>query len=159
METIKKSIEIGGKTITVEMGKMAKQASGSCLVTVGDTAVLVSVVTSKEPKENVDFLPLTVDYRERTYSAGKIPGGFFKREGRPRENEILTSRLIDRSVRPLFPETWHNDTQLTAIVVSFDGEHNTDIPGIIGASIALITSQIPFLTPISSVRIGRVEGN
>lgn len=158
MDIIKKSIEIGGKTLTVETGKMAKQASGAALVTMGDTSVLVTVVNSQEPRENVDFLPLTVDYRERTYSAGRIPGGFFKREGRPRENEILTSRLIDRSMRPLFPETWHNDTNVMALVVSFDNEHMTDIPSIIGASIALNISSVPFTTPVASVRIGRVGG-
>ncbi|MDR2426229.1 MAG: polyribonucleotide nucleotidyltransferase [Endomicrobium sp.] len=158
MEYLKKEIEVAGKKIIIECGKMAKQASGSCLVKSGDTTVLVSAVGSKEPKSGTDFMPLTVDYRERTFAAGKIPGGFFKREARPRDSEILVSRLIDRSIRPLFPEYWRNDTQISAIVLSHDGENDADIAAILGASVALTASELPFAVPIASVRIGRVNG-
>jgi polyribonucleotide nucleotidyltransferase len=158
VNTERKTIDIAGKTLTVETGLMAKQANGSCLIRMGDTAVLVSVVASRTPKLNCDFLPLTVDYRERTYAAGKIPGGFFKRETRPRDNEIIVSRLIDRSIRPLFDEAWHNDTQVAAILVSFDNENDSDIMAINGTSIALMLSDVPFSTPLSAVRIGRLNG-
>jgi len=152
-------IEVGGKTIEVDMGTLAKQASGAARVRMGDTVVLVSTVTAKEPKVGIDFMPLTVDYKERTYAAGKIPGGFFKREGRPREREILVSRLIDRTIRPLFPETWRNDTQVVSLVLSSDGVHDADIISIIGASCALYASEIPFTTPVGSVRVGRLNGS
>jgi polyribonucleotide nucleotidyltransferase len=155
---IVKSIEVGGKTLSIETGYLAKQANGSCLVRMGDTVVLVAVVAAKEPKIGGDFLPLTVDYRERTYSAGKIPGGFFKREGRPREKEILTSRIVDRSIRPLFDEKWKNETQVAIVVLSYDGENDTDVLSVIGASAALKISNIPFTTTLSCVRIGRIEG-
>ncbi|MFC1501702.1 polyribonucleotide nucleotidyltransferase [Elusimicrobiota bacterium] len=158
MKVIKKSIEIEGKTLHVESGEMAKQSNGACLVSLGDTAVLVSVVSGKEPKEDCDFIPLTVNYKERTYAAGKIPGGFFKREGRPRENEILISRIIDRSIRPMFNENWRHDTQIAALVLSYDGENDSSIISVIGTSIALMLSDIPFATPISTVRIGKVDG-
>ena len=158
VEYFKKEVEVAGKKFIVESGKMAKQASGSCTVTVGETTVLVTAVSSKEPKEGIDFMPLTVDYRERTYAAGRIPGGFFKREAKPRDSEILTGRLIDRSIRPLFPEFWRNDTQINAIVLSHDGENDTAIPSILGASVALMTSSIPFSIPIASVKIGRING-
>ena len=158
MNIEKKTIDIAGKTLTVETGLMAKQANGSCLVRMGDTAILVNVVASRTPKLNCDFLPLTVDYRERTYAAGKIPGGFFKRETRPRDGEIIVSRLIDRSIRPLFPEAWHNDTQVVAILLSYDNENDPDVIALNGASIALMLSDVPFFTPISAVRIGRLTG-
>jgi len=158
VEYFKKEVEVAGKKFIIESGKMAKQASGSCTVTIGETTVLVSAVSSSEPKEGIDFMPLTVDYRERAYAGGKIPGGFFKREAKPRDSEILTSRLIDRSIRPLFPEFWRNDTQISAIVLSHDGENDTDIPSILGASVALMVSNIPFSIPIASVRIGRING-
>ncbi|MEI8218568.1 MAG: polyribonucleotide nucleotidyltransferase, partial [Elusimicrobiota bacterium] len=158
MNIEKKTIDIAGKTLTVETGLMAKQANGSCLVRMGDTAILVNVVASRTPKLNCDFLPLTVDYRERTYAAGKIPGGFFKRETRPRDGEIIVSRLIDRSIRPLFPEAWHNDTQVVAILLSYDNENDPDVIALNGASIALMLSDVPFFTPISAVRIGRLNG-
>ncbi len=156
MET--KTIEVAGKKIIIETGRMAKQASGSALMRMGDTVVLVNAVVGKEPKANCDFLPLTVDYRERTYAAGKIPGGFFKREGRARDNEILRSRLIDRSVRPMFPENFHNEVQISALVLSYDGENDTDTLSIIGTSVALMLSEAPFSTPIANVRVGRVNG-
>ncbi|MDR3306232.1 MAG: polyribonucleotide nucleotidyltransferase, partial [Endomicrobium sp.] len=158
MEYFKKEVEVAGKNFTIESGKVAKQSSGSCTVKVGDTVVLVTAVASKDPKPGVDFMPLTVDYRERTYAAGKIPGGFFKREARPRESEILVSRLIDRSIRPLFPEYWRNDTQISAIVLSHDGENESDIASIIGASVALYASDLPFSMPIASARIGKIAG-
>ena len=137
---------------------MAKQANGSCTVRIGDTVVLVNAVGSREPKPGTDFMPLTVEYRERTFAAGRIPGGFFKREAKPRDSEILVSRLIDRSIRPLFPEYLRNDTQISAIVLSYDGENEADIPSILGASVALMISDLPFTMPIASVRIGRING-
>jgi polyribonucleotide nucleotidyltransferase len=158
MECFKKEVKVAGKNFVIESGKVAKQANGSCTVRVGDTVVLVTAVTSKEPKQGIDFMPLTVDYRERAYAAGKIPGGFFKREAKPRESEILISRLIDRSIRPLFSEYWRNDTQISALVLSHDGENDSDLPSIIGASIALYTSNLPFVVPIASVRIGKING-
>lgn len=158
MNIERKTIDIAGKTMTVETGLMSKQANGSCFVRMGDTVVLVNVVASKEPRLNCDFLPLTVDYRERTYAAGKIPGGFFKRETRPRDGEVLVSRLIDRSIRPLFPEAWHNDTQVAAILLSFDNENDPDVLALNGTSLALMISDVPFTTPISAVRVGRVNG-
>jgi len=153
-----KSIDLGETKLFVEFGEMAKQSNGSCVVRLGDTTVLCAMVAAKEPVENRDMLPLTVNYRERTYAAGKIPGGFFKREGRPRENEILISRLIDRSIRPHFPPNWFNDTQVTALVLSYDGENDSDIISIIGTSCALMLSDVPFDNPISSIRIGKIDG-
>ena len=158
MEYFKKEVEVAGKKFIIESGKMAKQANGSCLVRSGDTTVLVNAVGSREPKPGIDFMPLTVDYRERTFAAGRIPGGFFKREAKPRDSEILVSRLIDRSIRPLFPEHWRNDTQIASIVLSHDGENDADIAAILGASVALTISDLPFYHPIASVRIGRVNG-
>jgi polyribonucleotide nucleotidyltransferase len=158
VEYFKKEVEVAGKKFIIESGKVAKQASGSCTVTIGETTVLVSVVASKEPKPGIDFMPLTVDYRERTYAAGRIPGGFFRREAKPRDSEILVSRIIDRSIRPLFPEYWRNDTQISAIVLSSDAENDTEIAAVIGTSVALNISELPFSTPIACVRIGRIDG-
>ncbi len=158
MEYFKKEVAVAGKKFIIESGKMAKQANGSCTVRVGDTMVIVNAVGAKEPKAGIDFMPLTVDYRERTFAAGRIPGGFFKREAKPRDSEILVSRLIDRSIRPLFPEYWRNDTQIAAIVLSHDGENDADIAALLGASVALTVSDLPFYTPIASVRIGRING-
>jgi len=156
---VKRSIiQIGGKEITLETGELAKQANGAVLVTCGETVVLVAIAAATKPKEGQDFFPLTVDYRERTYSAGKIPGGFFKRETKARDGEILVSRLIDRSVRPLFPEGFRNDVQVAAIVLSFDGVHSPDLLCMIGTSAALTVSDIPFNGPIGAVRMGRVNG-
>ena len=151
-------VEIGGKNIILETGSLAKQANGAVLVTSGDTVVLVTATANPEPKAGADFLPLTVDFRERTYAAGKIPGGFFKREGKSRDGEILTSRLIDRSIRPLFPEGFTHDMQVTAIVLSIDEENDPDILAMIGASASLWVSNIPFNGPIGAVRVGRKEG-
>lgn len=150
--------ELGGKTLTFETGKMAKQAGGSIVVRSGDSMVLVAATASKDPKEGIDFLPLTVDYTEKTYAAGKIPGGFFKREGRPTENAILTSRLIDRPIRPLFPEGYHFETQVIATVLSACPENNPDTLALCGASAALCISDIPFIKPIAGCRVGRVDG-
>ena len=158
MELIKTSVTVAGKEIFIESGKLAKQANGACVIRVGDTMVLVTAVATSTPKEGTDFMPLTVDYKERAYSAGRFPGGFFKREAKPKESEILTSRLIDRSIRPLFSEFYRNDTQVVAMVISHDGENPADIISIIGASVALHLSNIPLQKDIASVRIGRING-
>src|SRR5262245_21999514 len=127
-------IAIDERSLSLETGKIAKQADGACVVRFGDTIVLAMACAARDPKEGVDFLPLTVDYRENTYAAGRIPGGFFKREGRPTEKEILTSRLIDRPIRPLFPEGWNCETQVIALVLSYDQENDPDTLAVIGAS-------------------------
>lgn len=150
--------EIGGRKLVLETGEMAQQASGAVFVRYGETAVLVTAVAAPEMREGIDFVPLTVDYRERTYAAGKIPGGFFKREGRPSEKEVLTCRLIDRPIRPLFPKGWRQETQVIAFVLSADTENAPDILAMIGASAALTTSDIPFAGPMGAVRIGRING-
>jgi polyribonucleotide nucleotidyltransferase len=149
--------EIGGRRLVFEVGEVAKQANGATLVWYGETVVLVTAVVAPEVREGIDFIPLTVDYRQRAYAAGKIPGGFFKREGRPSEREILTSRLIDRPIRPLFPKGFSQETQIIAMVLSADTENDPDILAMIGASVALTVSDIPFLGPIGAVRIGRIE--
>ena len=154
----KVEMEIAGKMLSLETGRVAKQADGAVLAQYGETVVLITVVAAKEPKPNVDFLPLTVDYQERHYAAGKIPGGFFKREGRPGERETLTSRLIDRPMRPLFPKHYCNETQIIASVLSADLSNSMDFLGIIGASAALVISPIPFHGPVGAVRVGRVDG-
>jgi len=150
-------ITLDGKEITVETGEVAKQARGSVLVRSGDSVVLVTACISHEPKEGVDFLPLTVDYRERTYAAGKIPGGFFKRETRPREKEILTARLIDRSIRPHFPEGLYNDITVSVMLLSIDKDNDPDMLGMVGASFAIGLSDIPWDGPIAAVRVGRID--
>jgi polyribonucleotide nucleotidyltransferase len=150
----RKEIEIGGKPLVVEAGRVARQADGAVTIQYGDTVVLVTACASKSPREGIDFLPLTVDYRENTYAAGKIPGGFFRREGRPNEKEILTCRVIDRPLRPLFPEGWNCETQIVALVLSADQENDSDVLAITGASFALTLSDIPFPTPIAAVRVG-----
>ena len=147
----------GGKYITFETGRLAKQASGAVFTTSGDTAVLATAVAAPDPKEGIDFFPLTVEYREFTYAGGRIPGGFIKREGRPSEKEILTSRQIDRPIRPLFPENFRNETQVVAFVYSADKENDPDVLGINGASCALALSDIPFHGPVGAVRIGIVN--
>jgi polyribonucleotide nucleotidyltransferase len=151
--------EIGGREFSIEMGKVARQADGAAFVCYGDTVVLATACAAKEPREGVNFLPLTVDYRENTYAAGKIPGGFFKREGRPTEKEILTSRLIDRPLRPLFPEGYNYETQVIALVLSADKENDPDVMSISGASAALYCSSIPFFKPIAGVRVGLMNDN
>src|SRR5579884_419925 len=151
-------VEVGGRTLTLETGKIAKQANGAVLVRSGDSAVLVTAVAAQEGREGIDFFPLTVDYREYTYAAGRIPGGYIKREGRPSEKEILTSRLIDRPIRPLFPEGFHCETQIIAMVLSADPEFDPSVLSIVGASAALAISDIPFLHIIGAVRVGLVDG-
>src|SRR6202046_3823961 len=153
------SVELaGGKRLTFETGRMAKQAPGAALVSQGDSVVLVTAVASSEPREGIDFFPLTVDYREYTYAGGRIPGGFFKRGGRPREKEILTARQIDRPIRPLFPEGFRNETQVIALVFSADKENDPDVVGINAAAAALALSDIPFSATVGAVRVGRVNG-
>ncbi|MFA5826477.1 MAG: polyribonucleotide nucleotidyltransferase [Gallionellaceae bacterium] len=158
MSHYKKTISYGKHQLTIETGEIARQASGAVLVSLDDTVVLVTVVGAKNAKAEQDFFPLTVDYQERTYAAGKIPGGFFKREGRPSEKEILTSRLIDRPLRPLFPESFYNEVQIVATVVSSDSQIDSDIPAMIGASAALAISGIPFDGPIGAARVGYLNG-
>ena len=158
MKAIKKTITYGQHELTLETGEIARQADGAVMVSYGDTVVLVTVVGKTDVKPGQDFFPLTVDYQERTYAAGKIPGGFFKREGRPSEKETLTSRLIDRPLRPLFPEAFYNEVQIVATVMSSDSEIDSDIPAIIGASAALAISGIPFYGPIGAARVGYING-
>jgi len=158
-EVVREEIDIGNRKLIIETGKIAKQAHGAVTVRYGDSMVLVTAVMSPEVKEDTDFLPLLVEYREKAYSAGKIPGGFFKREGRPSEKEIVNARLIDRSIRPLFPRLARNDIQITVNVLSTDQINDPDILGIIGASSALGVSSIPFPSLIGAVRIGKVNGN
>ena len=151
-------MQVGGRPLIIEQGKMAKQANGSVLVRYGDTVVLVAATASAEPREGIDFFPLTVDFEEKMYAAGKIPGGFIKREGRPSESAILCSRLIDRPIRPLFPEGFRNDVQIIATVLCVDQDNAPEIAGMIGASCALCVSDIPFAGPIAGVKVGRVDG-
>ncbi len=155
---VKKEVEIGGKILSIETGRYARQANGAVMVRYGDTMVLVSAVAETEAKEDRGFFPLQVEYRERTSAAGKIPGGFFKREARPTEKEILTARLIDRPIRPLFPKDFQNETQIISFVLSYDGENDPDVLGAIGASAALTISDIPFDGPMAEVRVGRIDG-
>jgi len=155
---VSKEIEIGGRKLSIESGKFAKQASGAVMVRYADTLVLATVVAAEEVIEGTDFLPLQVEYREKTSAAGKIPGGFIKREGKPSEKEVLSARLIDRPIRPLFPKEWRYETQVVTTVFSFDGENDPDVLGAIGASAAVMISDIPFDGPIAEVRVGRIEG-
>ncbi|MDO8674603.1 MAG: polyribonucleotide nucleotidyltransferase, partial [Candidatus Omnitrophota bacterium] len=158
MSTAKVQVAFGGQTLIIESGKLAKQANGAVTVTVGGTIVLVTACMAKKPREGFDFFPLTVEYQEKTYSAGRIPGGFFKREGRPTEKEVLTSRVIDRPIRPLFPEGCRNEVQVVATVLSHDGENDADVLAMIGASAALTISDIPFDGPIGAARVGLIDG-
>src|SRR5271155_1536585 len=151
------TVEVGGRPLILETGKIAKQANGAIVARYGDTVVLTTACMATTMNDR-DFLPLTVDYRENTYSAGKIPGGFFKREGRPSEKEVLTSRLIDRPMRPLFPESWRNETQVVAMVLSADSDNDPDVIAVTGASAAAYCSDLPFTTPIACVRVGMLEG-
>jgi polyribonucleotide nucleotidyltransferase len=153
---VKKEIELGGRVFSIETGKYAKQANGSVMVRYGDTMVLVTAVAASEAKEGLDYFPLQVEYREKTSAAGKFPGGYIKREGRPTEKEILSARLCDRPIRPMFPESFKNETQVIAMVMSYDGENDPDVLAACGASAALAISEIPFDGPIAEIRIGRV---
>src|SRR5882762_2246695 len=151
------TVEVGGRPLILETGKIAKQANGAIVARYGDTVVLTTACMAPTANDR-DFLPLTVDYRENTYSAGKIPGGFFKREGRPSEKEILTSRLIDRPMRPLFPESWRNETQIVSMVLSADSDNDPDVIAVTGASAACYCSDLPFEKPIAAVRVGLLDG-
>ena len=150
--------QVGDKQIIIETGKIAKQADGAVTVQLGETIVIVAAVAATKAKEGQEFFPLTVDYREKAAAAGKFPGGYFKREGRPTEKEILTCRLTDRPIRPLFPKGWYNEVQVQTVVLSADGENDPDILSIIGASAALMVSDIPWAGPLGAVRVGRVGG-
>src|SRR5581483_4543177 len=150
--------QLGDKQIHIETGKLAKQADGAVTVQMGETIVLVAAVAATKAKPGQEFFPLTVDYREKAAAAGKFPGGYFKREGRPTEKEILTCRLTDRPIRPLFPKGWYNEVQVQTVVLSADGENDPDILSIIGASAALTVSDIPWAGPLGAVRIGRING-
>src|SRR5262245_42836951 len=154
----KATAPIGGQQLTIETGKLAKQADGAVTVQLGETIVMVAAVAATKAKEGQDFFPLTVDYREKAAAAGKFPGGYFKREGRPTEKEILTSRLIDRPIRPLFPRGWYNEVQVQSLVLSADGENDPDMLAVVGASAALLLSDIPWDGPLGAVRIGRIKG-
>jgi len=158
LSPIKKSFAYGDHTVTLETGEVARQAGGAVLVTMDDTVVLATVVGAKSAKAGQDFFPLTVDYQEKFYAAGRIPGGFFKREGRPSEKETLTSRLIDRPLRPLFPEGFYNEVQIVCTVMSCNPEIDPDIPALLGASAALAVSGIPFAGPIGAARVGYING-
>ncbi len=155
---VKETIMVGGRPFTIEIGKFARQADGAVVVTHGDTVILVTAVSERVKREGLDFFPLTVNYQEMTFAAGKIPGGFFKREGKPSERETLISRLIDRPIRPLFPDGYKNETQVIATVLSFDQENDPSVMGIVGASASLVLSDIPFDGPIAAARVGRVNG-
>ncbi len=158
MSIEKAEVPYGNGNMILETGKLAKQADGAVTVQLGGTMVLVTACVSREAREGKDFFPLTVEYQEKTYAAGRIPGGFFKREGRPSESEILISRLIDRPVRPLFPEGFRNEVQVMALVLSSDAENDPDVLAVVGASAALGISSIPFQGPIGACRVGRVDG-
>ncbi|MGH9777723.1 MAG: polyribonucleotide nucleotidyltransferase, partial [Candidatus Acidiferrales bacterium] len=151
-------VEIGGRPLSLETGEIAKQANGSVVLRYGDTVVLVTACAQTTPREGLDFFPLTCDYRENQYAAGRIPGGFFKREGRPSEKEIITCRLMDRPHRPLFPEGFRNETQLIGLVLSADPENDPDVLAVTGASAALYWSDIPYTTPVAAVRVGLIDG-
>src|SRR5215217_4094204 len=154
----KRDLSLGSQTLSIETGRLAKQADGAVIVRMGDTMVLVTACHSSSPREGIDFLPLTVDYREYTYASGRIPGGFFKREGKATEKETLTSRLIDRPIRPLFPAGWAYETQVIAFVLSADTDHDSDVLAITGASAALALSEMPLEKTIAGVRVGLVDG-
>src|SRR6187399_2220035 len=154
----RREIPVGAQTLSIETGKLAKQADGAVIVRSGDTMVIVTACRAANARVGIDFLPLTVDYREYTYASGRIPGGFFKREGKPAEKEVLTSRCIDRPIRPLFPSGWRYETQIIALVLSADTENDSDVLAITGASAALAISELPFEKTIAGVRVGLVNG-
>src|ERR1700694_2327723 len=155
---LKESIKVGDRDLGVEVGRVAKQADGSCVISYGDTMVLCAAVGANSPREGIDFFPLTIEYRESNYAAGRIPGNYFRREGRPNEKEVLTCRMTARPCRPLFTEGYRNETQVIAEVISADPDNNPDVVAITGASCALYLSDIPFMNPIAGVRIGLVDG-
>src|ERR1700733_6875638 len=151
-------LDWGGRELTLETGRFARQADGAVFASYGDTTVLATVVAAKTPKESIDFLPLTCNYQEKYYAAGRIPGGYFKREARPTEKETLVSRLIDRPIRPLFADGWRCDTQVIVNVLSHDLENDPDIVGLVAASAALTLSGIPFFGPVGAARVGYING-
>ncbi|MEC8564041.1 MAG: polyribonucleotide nucleotidyltransferase, partial [Pseudomonadota bacterium] len=157
-DVYRKELDWGGRKLVLETGKVARQADGAVVATLGETTVLCTVVGAKSPREGIDFFPLSVHYQEKTFAAGKIPGGFFKREGRPSEKETLTSRLIDRPIRPLFVKGYRNETQVICTVLAHDMENDPDIVAMIGTSAALTISGLPFLGPIGGARVGYVDG-
>src|SRR5271163_3045457 len=154
----RKEMEWGGKTLILETGKVARQADGAVVASYGDTVVLATVVGARSPKPGLDFFPLTVNYQEKFFAAGRIPGGFFKREGRPSERETLISRLIDRPIRPLFPDGFFNEVQVVATVVSLNPDIDADIPALLGASASLLIAGVPFNGPIGAARVGYRDG-
>src|SRR5688572_509746 len=154
----KRDLSLGSHTLSIETGRLAKQADGSVIVRMGDTMVLVTACHASSPREGIDFLPLTVDYREYTYASGRIPGGFFKREGKATEKETLTSRVIDRPIRPLFPAGWSYETQVIAFVLSADTDHDSDVLALTGAGAALALSEMPVEKTVAAVRVGLVDG-
>ena len=154
----KVTAKVGGGEIHIESGKIAKQADGSVTVQLGETIVLVAACGSSKPRPGLDFFPLTVDYREKAAAAGRFPGGFFKREGRPSEKEILPCRVTDRPIRPLFPKGYFNEVQVQTLLLSADGQNDSDILSMNGASAALMISDLPFAGPIGAVRVGRIDG-
>ena len=156
-DIIKKEIQWGGKKLILETGRVARQASGAVLATYGETTVLCTVVASKEPKEDVDFLPLTVSYQEKTFAAGKIPGGFFKREAKPSDKETLISRLIDRPIRPLFPENYFNEIQIICTLLNLDKEASPDIVAFVGASAALALAGAPVQSTVAAAKVGYID--
>src|SRR5512133_1551597 len=158
-QVFRKELNWGGRRLVLETGKMARQADGAVLATYGETTVLCTAVAAKSAKPGQDFFPLTVNYQEKTFAAGKIPGGFFKREGRPTEKETLTSRLIDRPIRPLFAEGYKNETQVVVTVLSHDLENDPDVVGMVAASAALTLSGVPFMGPIGAARVGYINGS
>src|SRR4026207_111820 len=153
-----RELQIGSQTLSFETGKLAKQADGAVLVRFGDSVVLVTACRAATPREGIDFLPLTVDYREYAYASGRIPGGFFKREGKMADKEVLTSRMIDRPIRPLFPAGWRHESQVIALVLSADTDNDSDVHAISGASAALAFSEIPLERTIAGVRVGLIDG-
>ena len=155
----KTTVQVGTRTIQIETGHIARQADGAVLIQQGETVVLAAAVGASSRREGIDFFPLTVDYREKAAAAGRFPGGYFRREGRPTEKEVLTSRMIDRPLRPLFPKGWYNDVQIQSILLSADGDNEPDVLAINAASAALMLSDIPWDGPVAAVRVGRVEGN
>ena len=158
-QVTRKEIQWGGRPLVMETGRVARQADGAVMVTYGETVVLCTAVGAKSPKEGIDFFPLTVNYQEKLYASGRIPGGYFKREGRPTEQETLISRLIDRPIRPLFAKTYKCETQVVCTVLSYDGLNDPDIPAMVGASAALTISGLPFLGPIGAANVGYSNGD
>ena len=156
---VKKEINWGGKKLTLETGRVARQADGAVMLTCGDTVILATAVAAKSAKPDIDFFPLTVNYQEKYYASGKIPGGYFKREARPTESETLISRLIDRPIRPLFPNSFRNEVQVLPTVISYDKDNDPEVLALIASSAALAISGIPFMGPVAAAKVGMIDGN